>query len=112
VSKLARRNKAMHLTGKDSDRLDALIAFAIANGISTYKLAKMLGVQANTLTAHAGKMGLKFRSASFWTADELAELRRLAPSHTVRKIADILGRSTPQVRNQAAYRRIIIKAVK
>lgn len=100
------------LSASERDDIDAAIAFAVANGMSAYKLAQIAGVTNHTLINRAEKMGLQFCAASFWTEDELEKLREWALVYPVPWIAQKLGRTPNAVRNQAEYRRIPLKRVR
>ena len=90
----------------NEDDIDAAIAFAISNGVSSYKLSRKLGIHASTLCRRADKLGLTFHSARFWSEEELSLLRELAATHTAEQLADRLGRPVKQVTAQLRYRHI------
>jgi hypothetical protein len=105
----AHRPRGFQLTPEEAGRTDAAIAFAIKNGGSSYVLSRKLGVTTRALRKRARKMGLRFHSASFWTADELEILREMAPLHTAQEIANEIDRTPDQIQQQAYYRRIELK---
>ncbi len=100
------RGRGMNLSENEAEEVDAAIAFAISNGISSYHLSKRLGITSTALCLRAKKLGLRFHSSSFWSEGEIEELRELLLTHSIPKAAEILGRTEGQVRGQAKYRRI------
>lgn len=100
---LSRRGR--RFSEAEIERIDAAVVAAIDAGVSSYALAKKLGVSAGLLIKRAGLQKLKFRSSRFWSRAELAELRKLAKTHTCGEIAELLGREQQQVRQQCYYRR-------
>jgi hypothetical protein len=103
------RSRGVQLTPEEVEQTDAGIAFAIRNGVSSYALARKLGINSSALRKRAGKMGLRFHSARFWTNSELEILREMALLHTAQEIADEIDRIPAQIYQQARYRRIELK---
>ena len=103
------RKKGERLSAQEGEEADAAIAYAIANGESSYKLSRKLSISARTLITRAAKLGLKFHSSRFWREAELSELERLAKLHSAKEIAILLGRDCEQIRQQCYYRRIPLK---
>ncbi|MGO3396561.1 MAG: hypothetical protein ACTINL_08670 [Serratia proteamaculans] len=61
-----------------------------------------------------GKMAEQFpprpsTRVTWWTKERVAELRRLAPNHTIAEMSRIMGTSTTAIRSKAQYEGILFK---
>ncbi|EPF6559518.1 hypothetical protein KY218_000602 [Serratia marcescens] len=68
-------------------------------------------------TILSGKMAEQFpprpsARVTWWTKERVAELRRLAPNHTITEMSLIMGASTTVIRSKAEYEGILFKKVR